>query len=93
MRKIAFGNEPAAVSAGHQTEEMDKRIVAMLVGRQPVLFLDNVNSAALRSDTLASNIMESPARVRVLSSSQLGSLNAASLFPCRCPALTAARLV
>jgi len=80
MCKIAFGNEPAAVSAGHDTEEMDKRIVAMLVGGQQVLFLDNVNSAALRSDTLASGITESPARVRVLGSSQLVSLNAASLI-------------
>jgi hypothetical protein len=80
MCRVAFGKEPSAVTAGHDKEEMDKRLVAMLVGGQQVLFLDNVNSAALKSDLLASAITETPARVRVLGSSQLVSLNASSLI-------------
>jgi hypothetical protein len=80
MCRVAFGKEPSAVTAGHDKEEMDKRLVAMLVGGQQVLFLDNVNSAALKSDLLASAITETPARVRVLGSSQLVLLNASSLI-------------
>jgi hypothetical protein len=80
MCRVAYGKEPAAVTAGHDTDEMDKRLVAMLIGGQQVLFLDNVNSSALKSDLLASAITETPARVRVLGSSQLVSLNSASLI-------------
>ena len=45
----------------------------------PVLFLDNLNNTAFRSNLQASAITERPARVRVLGRSQMVPLNAAAL--------------
>lgn len=78
---IAFGTQPSAFQRGHDREEMDKRIVAELIGAAPVLFLDNVNAAALRSDTLASVLTERPAKVRVLGKSEMRTLNSTA-FVC-----------
>jgi hypothetical protein len=36
------------------------------MGGSPMLFLDNLNNFAVRSDLLASSITERPARIRVL---------------------------
>lgn len=72
---IAFGREPHAVTAGGSPEELEKRIAAELIEGGQTVFLDNLNSMALRSDTLASAITERPARVRLLGKSQMVQLN------------------
>ena len=72
---IAFGMHPRAMTAGGTLEELDKRLVAALIGAEQTLFLDNVNGMALRSDALASAITERPAYVRVLGSSTTRALN------------------
>ena len=75
MCMIAFGREPHAVTAGANAEELEKRIAAELIGGGPVLFLDNLNNTAFKSDLLASAITERPARVRILGRSQMVPLN------------------
>jgi hypothetical protein len=66
------------VTAGSTAEELEKRISAELIGGSPVLFLDNLNNIAFRSDLLASALTERPARVRLLGKSQMVQLNASS---------------
>ena len=73
---IAFGREPHAVTSGANAEELEKRIAAELIQGSPVLFLDNLNNTAFRSNLLASAITERPARVRILGRSQMLPLNA-----------------
>ena len=75
---IAFGREPHAVTSGANAEELEKRIAAELMEGSPVLFLDNLNNTAFRSNLLASAITERPARVRVLGRSQMVPLNAST---------------
>ncbi|WP_139167775.1 hypothetical protein [Bauldia litoralis] len=77
---IAFGREPHAVTGGIKAEELEKRITAELIEGSPVLFLDNLNNTAFRSDLLASAITERPARVRVLGRSQMVPLNPSALI-------------
>lgn len=77
---IAFGREPHAVTSGANAEELEKRISAELIQGSPVLFLDNLNNRAFRSDLLASAITERPARVRVLGRSQMVPLNATAFI-------------
>ncbi len=72
---VAFGMHPRAMTAGGTLEELDKRLVAALIGAEQTLFLDNVNGMALRFDALASAITERPAYVRVLGSSTTRALN------------------
>ena len=72
---IAFGREPHAVTAGANTEEVEKRIAAELIEASPVLFLDNLNNTTFKSDLLASVMTERPARVRLLGRSQMATLN------------------
>ena len=72
---IAFGREPHAVTAGGGAEELEKRIASELIQGGPVLFLDNLNNMAVKSDLLASAITERPARVRILGKSQMLPLN------------------
>jgi hypothetical protein len=72
---IAFGREPHAVTGGSTNEELEKRISAELMEGNPMLFLDNLNNTAFRSNLLASAITERPARVRVLGRSQMVPLN------------------
>ncbi len=76
---IAYGREPHAVTGGATAEELEKRIAAELMNAAPVLFLDNLNDTALRSDLLASAITERPARVRVLGQSKMVNLNPSAL--------------
>jgi hypothetical protein len=73
---IAYGRDPHAVTAGVTSDELEKRIAAELIEANEVLFLDNVNNTALKSDLLASAITERPARVRLLGRSQMMPLNA-----------------
>lgn len=75
---VAFGREPHAVTGGTVSEELEKRLAAELMEGSPVLFLDNLNNRAFKSDLLASAITERPARVRVLGKSQMVPLNATS---------------
>lgn len=72
---IAFGVRPRAFTAGHDRQELDKRIGAELVEAAPILFLDNMNSTALHSAALASVLTERPARVRVLGYTRMVALN------------------
>jgi hypothetical protein len=79
IANIAFGREPHAVTGGTNAEELEKRIAAELIEGSPVLFLDNLNNTAFRSNLLASAITERPARVRLLGRSQMVPLNASAL--------------
>lgn len=76
---IAFGREPHAVTGGASTEEMEKRMSAELIGGAPILFLDNLNDTALKSDLLASAITERPARIRILGQTRMATLNSSAL--------------
>jgi hypothetical protein len=77
---IAFGTRPRAFTSGSERQELDKRLAAELVEAQPVLFLDNVNGVALRSDTLASVLTERPARVRLLGVTRMVPLNSSAFI-------------
>ncbi len=72
---IAFGTRPTAFPPGHDKAEIDKRITGELMGAAPVLFLDNLNAADLRCDTLATAMTESPASVRVMGTSNMVPMN------------------
>jgi hypothetical protein len=72
---IGFGLRPRAFTSGGERHELDKRLAAELVEAQPILFLDNANGLALRSDTLASVLTERPARVRLLGQTRMVPLN------------------
>jgi hypothetical protein len=76
---IAYGIKPSPFTAGHDRSELDKRLVAELIEAKPVTFLDNVNGAVLKSDTLASVMTERPANVRVMGMSRMVPLNCAGL--------------
>lgn len=77
---VAFGRHISALTAGHDRQELDKRLTAALIEASPMLFLDNVNATALRSDTLASVLTERPAHVRPMGSSVMVPLNAAAFI-------------
>ncbi len=66
---VATGMTPHAITAGHEPAETDKRLISALKAVTPFIFLDNVNSTMLRSDTLASAITEPKAQLRPLGSS------------------------
>jgi hypothetical protein len=77
---IAYGIEPEAFTPGHDRDELDKRIVSAVVSSQQMVFLDNVNATALRSNTLASLQTERPSRVRILGRTGLVPVYSAALF-------------
>jgi hypothetical protein len=77
---IAFGIRPRAFTAGHDRQELEKRIAADLIQAAPALFLDNVNGAVLRSDALATVITERPARVRVFGELRMAGLNSTAFI-------------
>ena len=78
--QIAFGCSPSAFTPGHDRQELDKRLVAALIEAGPALFLDNLNSTALRSNTLASVLTERPAYVRIMGRSEMVPLNCAAFI-------------
>jgi hypothetical protein len=78
--QIAFGCAPSAFAAGHDQHELDKRLVAALIEAAPAVFLDNLNSTALRSNTLASVLTERPAHVRIMGRSEMVPLNCAAFI-------------
>jgi hypothetical protein len=77
---IAFGIRPRAFTAGGERQELDKRIAAELIQAAPALFLDNVNGAVLRSETLSSVLTERPAQVRVLGETRMVTLNSTAFI-------------
>lgn len=77
---IAFGRDPHAVTAGPDNQELEKRIAAELIQGSPVVFLDNLNNRAFKSDQLASAITERPARVRVFGKLDMIALNTCALI-------------
>jgi hypothetical protein len=77
---IAFGVSPRAFTMGSDRHELEKRLAAELMEAHPIVFLDNANGRALRSDTLASVLTERPARVRVLGRSLMVPLNSTAFI-------------
>jgi hypothetical protein len=75
---VAYGIRPRPFTPGNDRHEMDKRIVAELIEATPVIFMDNVNTTLLRSNTLASIITERPSGVRELGKSRMIKLEHAS---------------
>ena len=75
---IAFGVRPRAFTAGHNRDELEKRLAAEFVQAQPAVFLDNANGLAVRSDTLASVMTERPAGVRILGETRMVELHSTS---------------
>lgn len=75
---IATGVAPEATPAGHSPEELDKRLVSAALAAAPVVMVDNVNSQALRSDTLSVLLSERPVRLRPLGTSEARVLDAAT---------------
>jgi len=67
---IAFGRPPRTITPGHNADELDKRIVAAVLGGYQAILFDNCNGHTLRSDTLASMITEAPTTIRPLGSSE-----------------------
>jgi hypothetical protein len=77
---IAYGMLPRPFPPGSDRHEMDKRLVAEVIQSNPIVFMDNINGLALRSDTLASFLTERPSQVRILGRSQMVQLELASFF-------------
>jgi hypothetical protein len=73
--EIAFAYAPYALHNCGSAAEFEKRIGAALIEAAPVLFLDNLNDAALRGDLLASALTEAFVKVRPLGFSRLLPLN------------------
>jgi hypothetical protein len=77
---IAFGSRPRTFTAGHDRQELDKRLASELVEAAQMIFLDNMNGAVLRSDTLASALTQRPARVRPLGQTRMVALNSTAFI-------------
>lgn len=77
---IAFGTNPHAVTAGQNPEELEKRIGAELIEGSQILFLDNLNNRAFKSDQLASAITEDPARIRLFGKLQMVRVNTSAFI-------------
>lgn len=77
---IAFGRQPAAVTAGSGIEELEKRLAAKFIESAPAILVDNVNGSALKSDLLASAISERPAEIRILGRTEMAKLNASAFL-------------
>jgi hypothetical protein len=77
---VATGTIPEALTAGHDTGEMDKRLNSSLLRGAEIIFLDNVNSTSLRSDTLASAVTEPKVQLRALGSSTPISIDCRSFI-------------
>jgi hypothetical protein len=70
---IAFGIRPRAFTKGGDHQELEKRLSSALT--EQVVFLDNLNSSILRSETLDSALTERPAGARILGRSRMVTLN------------------
>jgi hypothetical protein len=76
---IGHGSAPSAMTAGHDDDELDKRLVSAAIEARTAIFLDNFNQGTLQSATLASFLTEDPARVRVLGQSKTVPLHSRAL--------------
>jgi hypothetical protein len=76
---VASGAPPSAFTAGHDAEELDKRLTAALVDARPAIFLDNYNSKNLSSDILASALTENPCEVRPMGRTAMVKLHTRTL--------------
>jgi hypothetical protein len=76
---IASGAPPSAFTAGHDAEELDKRLTAALVEARPAIFLDNYNGKNLTSDILASALTENPCEVRPMGHTAMVRLHTRTL--------------
>jgi hypothetical protein len=77
---IGSGASPRAFTAGHDAEELDKRLTSALVEARPAVFLDNYNAKDLTSDILASALTENPCEVRPLGHTEMVPLHARTLI-------------
>jgi putative DNA primase/helicase len=77
---IAFGIQPRAFTKGADRQELDKRLASDLIKAIQVLFLDNFNSAMLRSEILASVLTERRACVRPLGRTGMVALNSTAFI-------------
>jgi hypothetical protein len=80
LSEVACGISPIAMTAGHSREELDKRLVAVLLSADPFILIDNVNEQELASDQLASAITENPTQVRPMRTSAVVQLNPTTFF-------------
>lgn len=67
---IATGERPAVLAAGHNEEEMDKRLGGALQGGRPLIVIDNVNGP-LGGDFLCQLIERQSLSIRPLGTSRL----------------------
>jgi hypothetical protein len=73
---LAFGQPPHAFTGGADRAELEKSLSAVFMQAVPVVFLDNLNGVALRSDLLASALSEPVVGVRILGHSEMARVNA-----------------
>lgn len=78
---IAFGQEPSAITMGHSSSELDKRIVSAVTESGQTLFLDNCNRQILKNQTLMSVLTERPSKLRRFGSHKFWEVNSA-MFVC-----------
>ena len=79
---IAFGLTPTPFTVGESRAELDKRINAALLEAEQVIFVDNVNGQALKSDLVSQLLTEGP----VIYARKLGSTK---MLPLPCSAFFA----
>jgi hypothetical protein len=68
---VAFGITPQAFTRGHDSQEFEKRVASHMIAAGPIIFIDNLNAASLRSDFLASLLTEPSIGTRLLGRSRM----------------------
>jgi hypothetical protein len=68
------------MAAGHNAEELEKRLVAAAILSRPAIFLDNYNGGLLKSQPLDSMITEGRAEVRPLGYTKMVQLYTTALI-------------
>jgi hypothetical protein len=74
---IAHGIVPPTLTAGPDGSELEKRLASALIESPSIVFLDNVNDLALKSDSLASVLTEARPKIRRLGKSELVEVSSA----------------
>lgn len=77
---IAYEWQPSAVTAGPNSEELEKRLAAELIESSPCVLIDNANGLILKSDLLASAITEQRTKTRILGKTQMHYMTTSSLI-------------
>ena len=80
MFAIAYGHQPSAITAGPNSEELEKRLAANLISGCSCVLIDNANSLLLKSDLLASVITENPSQIRLLGQTRLVNTSTSCLI-------------